>query len=141
MSVQGSTRLQQHSDDIKDLKEQLKTRTMDQIELKRHAGIIDELKTHLGLSVERQREMTRQASILDDLKAHLSASNDMSLELISTRRTSLEEAHALLAEALKTQPHGDSACLPAAPFTRMRPPDKQVSVINCNEQDTCTLLR
>ncbi|DBB15837.1 TPA: hypothetical protein ACH3X3_004031 [Trebouxia sp. C0006] len=129
VSVQGSAQLQQHSEDIITLRAQLKTRSNDRLELTRQAGVVEELRTHLGMSAERQREMTRQASILDDLKAQLSVSNDLNLELMY-RRSSLDEARALMTQALKAQQGADSPGSSTMSFTRMRPPDRQGSMLS-----------
>ena len=66
--------------------------------------MLKQLKSQVELSSQRRLDMTRQASILDDLKAQLSTSNDLSVELMFSR-TSLEEARALMAQALQSQPH------------------------------------
>ncbi len=81
------------------------------------------------MSAERQREITRQASILDDLKAQLSVSNELNVELMF-RRSSLEEARALMTHALKAQQGADTPGSSTMSFTRMRPPDMQVWLLS-----------
>lgn len=62
---------------------------------------------------------------MDDLKAQLNDKNDMSVELIF-RRSSLDEARALMAQALKAQGSGAMPALSGKSFTRMRPSSIQV---------------
>ena len=133
VSIQNSAQVAQHSADIEALKAERNSHGEDQIELQRQAVIIDELRGHVNLSAERQREMTRQASILDDLKAQLSLSNDLSVELMF-RRTSLEEARALMTQALKGQAHHvEAGGQMTNSFTRMRPSEQKVCSLRLSD--------
>lgn len=76
----------------------------DHAELRRQAAVLNQIKSHVDLNSQHQIDMTRLASILDNLKSQLSMSNDLSVELMFTR-TSLQEARALMAQALKSKPH------------------------------------
>lgn len=104
VSIHTSAQVARHTRDIQALTAQVNSRSTHGGELRRHSTVLKQLKTQLKSRAESQLEMTRQASILDDLKAQLSMSNDLSVDLMFSR-TSLEEARALMAQALKSQPH------------------------------------
>ena len=131
MSVQGAVQLQQQSVEIGSLQSQLKTLSKAQEEMKGQSAMIGELQTQLHMGSARLREITRQASILEDLKDQLSRSDDLSVELMF-KRSSLEEARALMSEALRARRHTDSSGMRSTSFNSALPAASKVSRF-CND--------